>query len=99
MSAKFKTLIAQAAAATPKLRASHLWKTPADIKALLGPQFLGLIPEGKQPCLKYHIFGACANPSCQFCHETTQEPTTDMVNGILTRATTRVTAFVANPNV
>jgi len=99
MSAKFKTLIAQASAATPKLRASHLWKTTDDIKSLLGPQFLALIPEGKQPCLKYHIFGACANPGCNFCHDTTQEPTPDIVNGIISRATARVTSFVANPNV
>ena len=98
MAPKFASLIQKASAAVDnKLRASMLWKTTDDIHKLLGPKFMELIPTGKQPCLKYHIFGACASPNCNFCHATSQSPSTEVVNGIAGRVKERVDAFVLNP--
>jgi hypothetical protein len=99
MSARFCSLVNQAAALVTQFCANMLWNTSEAINQMLGTKFIiELLPPNKSTCLRYHIFGACATPNCQFAHELTAEPSNEVVNGIHVRVKARVEEFVVDPN-
>jgi hypothetical protein len=98
MSARFCSLVNQAAASVTRFRANMLWKTSEAINQMLGTKFIELLPPNKSACLRYHIFGACTTPNCQFAHKLTVEPSNEVVNGIHVRVKARVEEFVVDPN-
>jgi hypothetical protein len=90
--------VARAISAAPEgnLRASTLWSSGADIRKLFGQAFLRLVPTGKEPCLKYFVFGNCTNPRCQNAHTVSATPSDNILKGIGSRVNTRVNTYISD---
>jgi hypothetical protein len=63
------TLLNQVQKKVPCLCMTTLWRSSEEVKELLGDKFIVLLPDDKEDCLQYHIFGACNLNPCHFAHE------------------------------
>ena len=68
----------------PGLAGKTFCNDPDKIKELFGPEFLGLMPPGKQACMNYFILSKCYN-GCQRSHSTTTAPNPQVIAGIRER--------------
>jgi hypothetical protein len=76
--------------------AHHLCTGIAPVRELFGEDFLALMPPGKEPCIKYFIFGHCysGGSNCNKCHSLSAEPSKSMLDGLVRRVKACVDAFV-----
>ena len=67
------------------------------LEEMLGPGFMALVPAGKSPCLRHHLFGACTyGDRCSNLHELNGEPSAEILSGIKNRLTARIDALIAS---
>jgi hypothetical protein len=58
---------------------------------ILGPEYLALVsPSDKRPCLKAHLFNACAGKKCSWAHQTTTAPSKPLMDSISARLQARL---------
>lgn len=66
--------------------------------AVLGPEFMKLVHQGKQPCFRYHLAGHCTGSFggiCKLQHSLIREPSRLILDGIKQRLQSRLTEFLA----
>jgi hypothetical protein len=80
--------------AMPTLTGKAFCPSTAEIKKLFGPEFLGLMPLGKTPCMTYFIMNRCYS-DCRRNHEITAYPSPQIIAGIRERVKERCRQLVA----